>query len=66
MAEDSALYWSKCDGSLSELINLVDKMNPSERAGMGSLAKKRISEAYSWQYIADAYEALFISSDGED
>lgn len=33
---------------------------------MGSLAKKRISEAYSWQYIADAYEALFISSDGED
>lgn len=66
VAEDSALYWSKCDGSLSELINLVDKMNPSERAGMGSLAKKRISEAYSWQYIADAYEALFISSDGED
>lgn len=59
VAEDSALYWSKEDGSLSSLVDKVDLMNAEEREALGEKAKKRIAEAFSWEYISGRYEKVF-------
>ena len=60
VAEDSALYWSKEPGDLAKLIEKADTMTAEERAELGEKAKKRIADAYSWQFIADEYEKLFL------
>lgn len=59
VAEESALYWSKDDGSLSTLINYTDAMSHERINEIGEKAKKRIIEDYSWKKIADKYERLF-------
>lgn len=55
VAGDVAVYWSKEDGSLAELIDEIDEMSPEEREKYGSKAKERIRTAYSWQFIGDEY-----------
>lgn len=60
VAEESALYWSKAEGDLAALIERADRMPAEERAAMGRKAKERIGTAYSWQFIADEYEKLFL------
>ncbi len=60
VAEDSALYWNKNDGNLASLIDKADNMTETEISEIGEKAKNRISDAYSWQFIADEYEKLFI------
>lgn len=62
VAEDSALYWSKDNGSLAALIDKADQMKEAERAAMGVKAKKRIAEAYSWEKISNRYEEVFCNS----
>ena len=59
VAEDSALYWSKEGGSLSELIEKADALSESEIASLGKKAKDRVKSAYSWQIISDMYEKVF-------
>ena len=61
VAEDAALYWSKEQGDLAKLIEKADTMTAEDRAALGEKAKKRIADAYSWQFIADEYEKLFMS-----
>lgn len=56
VAEDAALYWTKEDGNLKELI---EKCESVDREKLGRKAKKRIVTAYSWKYIADEYEKIF-------
>ncbi|MBO4788801.1 MAG: DUF1972 domain-containing protein [Lachnospiraceae bacterium] len=53
---DSALYWNKESGNLSNLINEAESMEEEERKMYAAKAKKRISDAYSWKFIADEYE----------
>lgn len=60
VAEEAAVYWSKKNGDLAELINNVDNMSDEERTEYGQKAKQRVADAYSWQFIADKYEAVFI------
>ncbi|MBW3090916.1 beta 1-4 rhamnosyltransferase Cps2T [Bifidobacterium miconisargentati] len=60
VAEDSALYWTKIPGSLSALIHKADRMNADEIRALGMKAKRRIADAYSWRFIADEYERLFL------
>lgn len=60
VAEEAALYWSKEDGSLSKLINKTDKMSENQIILLGERAKKRIKEAYSWEYIASEYKKVFM------
>lgn len=60
VAEDSALYWEKTDGSLSELIDKADALSVDQIAELGGKAKNRIRDVYSWQYIADRYEGEFL------
>ncbi|MEE0861719.1 MAG: glycosyltransferase family 1 protein [Lachnospiraceae bacterium] len=60
VAEDAAIYWSKKEGDLANLINIADKMEKDEIDRIGLKAKNRIDEAYSWQFITDEYMSLFM------
>ena len=57
---ESALYWNKSEGNLANLIDEADLMSKEEVAEIGREAKKRIAEAYSWEYIAGRYAEEFI------
>lgn len=59
VAEDAALYWTKEDGNLSRLIERADQMSDEERENLGEKARKRIKEAYSWEFICGKYEDVF-------
>ncbi|NME42594.1 glycosyltransferase family 1 protein [Lactobacillus agilis] len=59
VGQEAALYWSKEDGDLAELINKADNMDQAEIEELGKKAKQRIKDAYSWQFIADRYEEVF-------
>ena len=55
VAEDAALYWTKEDSNLAMLINKVDILSKEEIELLGQKAKKRIKDAYSWDYICQRY-----------
>lgn len=59
-AEDGALYWSKKEGNLAKLIDRADKLTQEEITQLGQKAKARIRQAYSWKFISDEYEKLFL------
>ncbi|MCI6997568.1 MAG: DUF1972 domain-containing protein [Eubacterium sp.] len=60
VAEEGALYWKKKSGSLSALIDYSEKMTDQERTKLGQVAKKRIADYYTWEYITEKYEKLFL------
>ena len=60
VGEDGALYWNKESGNLAELIDRADRMSANEIKTLGIKAKKRIEDEYSWQYITDKYERIFM------
>lgn len=62
VAEESALYWTKDSGNLAHLIQKADEMSEDEVAEYEKKAKQRIAEAYSWQFIADEYEKVFLGN----
>lgn len=60
VAEDAALYWSRKDGDLANLINKADKLTDDEISELGEKAKKRVREAYTWEIISAKYEEVFL------
>lgn len=60
VGEEAALYWNKKSGNLAELLDKADSMNVQKLNTMGEKAKKRIKEAYSWDFIVDSYEKLLL------
>lgn len=60
VGENGALYWDKENGSLANLINKADNMGEKEILELGEKAKKRIEEEYSWNYIVEKYEKVFL------
>ena len=60
VGENAALYWSKDSGNLAALIGRVEKLDDQQIAMYGAAAKKRIEEAYSWNYIASEYHRVFL------
>lgn len=62
VAEDGALYFNKCNTSLSSIIEEVDSYALSYIEEMGLNAKKRIKNKYSWSYIVNKYENLFMEN----
>jgi rhamnosyltransferase len=60
VAEDAALYWTKEEGSLARLIEDTDALTAEAIDALGTQAKNRIATAYSWQFICDEYEKLFL------
>lgn len=65
VARDAALYWTKEPGSLSALIESADALSPDQISFLGQMAKQRIRDAYSWEYIAGRYQSLFLSGGTE-
>ena len=59
VAENTALYWDKKNGSLAELIEKSDKMSADTIREYGQQAKQRICNIYSWKYICNKYEETF-------
>ena len=59
VAQDTALYWTKEDGNLSQLIDSVDGQVSFE--DLGNAAKANMKENYTWEKIVGEYEELFLS-----
>ncbi len=59
----SALYWTKDDNSLTNLIEFCDKLKKREISELGKLAKDRIKKHYSWERITTKYESVFNNSE---
>ena len=59
VAQDTALYWTKEDGNLSQLIDSVDGKVSFE--DLGNAAKANMNENYTWEKIVGEYEELFLS-----
>lgn len=59
VAQDTALYWNKEDGNLSQLIDSVDGQVSFE--DFGNAAKANMKENYTWEKIVGEYEELFLS-----
>lgn len=55
VAQDSALYWTKEEGNLAQLIDICERMDKVDKEELGRKAKERIKQAYSWEYISDRY-----------
>ncbi|PFN80592.1 glycosyl transferase [Bacillus sp. AFS076308] len=60
VGEEGAIYWSKEDMSLATLINKADRLSTEEISSIGILARKRITDCYSWDYIVNRYEESFL------
>lgn len=59
VAENSALYWNKENGNLASIIEKADTIPVDKIKNLGVKAKKRIKDAYSWNYIANKYQQVF-------
>lgn len=59
VAQETALYWNKEDGNLSNLIDSVDGQVSFE--DLGNAAKANMKENYIWEKIVGEYEELFLS-----
>lgn len=62
VAEDAALYWTKENGNLAALIDKADQLLSEEIDELGGKAKKRIKDAYSWEYICLRYLDVFLKT----
>lgn len=63
VAEDTALYWDKTQGSLSRLIEQADRLSEQETKLLDINSTQRVACAYSWEHICSAYEAIFSASE---
>jgi rhamnosyltransferase len=61
VGEDAALYWGKGNGELAKLIEKADAMSEKRIKALGIKAKKRIADAYSWEYIVSEYKKVFLN-----
>lgn len=62
VGEDAALYWCKEEGNLAKLIDKCDVIDANHIKALGLRAKARIKNSYSWKYIIDEYEKIFIKT----
>ena len=60
VAKDCAMYWKREDGYLADLIDKADRLTQNEIEKYGDKAKKRVKEAYTWEYICALYEHVFL------
>ncbi|MFI3236457.1 MAG: DUF1972 domain-containing protein [Lachnospiraceae bacterium] len=60
VAEDAALYWGKASFDLAKTIEKADCMSKESIDTYAQKAKARIAKAYSWEFIVQEYETLFI------
>lgn len=58
VAGDTARYWTKEAGNLTQLIDQVDQAE--EDLGLGKVAKEHMQQHYTWEGIVRQYEDLFL------
>lgn len=63
VAEGSALYWTKEPGNLAALIEKADVMGKDEIEKLNEASTDVIRDRYSWRYITDTYEDLFLGKE---
>lgn len=61
VGEDAALYWTKDAKSLASLITIADEMSEKGIEEISKLARKRINDWYSWDYIVSENEDVFLN-----
>ena len=59
VAENAGIYWTKDDGSLSELIDNADYLSINTIYEYSKKSKDRIKNYYNWPMITLQYEKLF-------
>lgn len=59
VAENAAVYWTKKEGNLAQLIEQSDALQFKQIEDYGKKAKARIRDAYSWQFICSRYAQVF-------
>lgn len=59
VAMNTALYWTKQEGSLASLIEVADALSAKEIHEYGEQAKERMNTEYNWDKIVQTYEELF-------
>ena len=59
VGKDSAMYWTKEEGSLRNLIDHADTMKDEELEAYSDKAKARIKTAYSWGLIGREYKDIW-------
>lgn len=59
VAEDSALYFSKEEGSLLNAIKKVEKFKSKDINEYGEKAKNRIKDEYTWEIVVKKYKKFF-------
>lgn len=62
VACDSALYWTKSSCDLARLIDKADALDVKEVLRLGEKSKKRIADAYNWEYITRQYLFLYLNA----
>ena len=55
VADTAALYWTKEEKSLSDLIDKVEQMNYEALTALGEKARHRVKSKYSWEFICERY-----------
>lgn len=60
VGDSAAIYWGKQPNSLSEIINNVETFSDEYIQKLGKEAKKVIKDRYSWDFIINQYENLFL------
>ncbi len=56
---DSCFYFNKDEDNLKKVLEKVDKLSKDECLKFEQLAKKRISDGYTWDIVAKNYQELF-------
>ena len=59
VGEEGAVYFSKEEGNLANLIQEVEAYSEAEIDKLSNKAKDRIIYEYSWEKIVNDYENLF-------
>jgi len=60
VAGNGAMYWSRDNDELSELINRADNLNLDKINKLNELSTNRVINNYSWKKINSEYENLFL------
>lgn len=59
VGQDGALYWTKEENNLANLIEKCDKLDEKDIVRLSKTAKKRIEKEYTWKKIVNDYEKIF-------
>lgn len=61
VARESALYWTKQDGSLASVLQMAEHLPEADRARYARMSTREITQRFSWAHIVREYENLFLS-----